>query len=428
MKLKKINHKDIKDILLKRSNHSAISLQQIDETVERIMQSVRLEGDRAVYQYIKQLDGVELESFKVLEQEIEEAFNQVDASSVQILSEAKENILSYHKLQKEKSWYTNDQQGIWLGQQVTPIERVGVYVPGGKASYPSTVLMSILPAKVAGVEKVVVTTPVQSNGSIHPTTLVAASMAGADEILKIGGAHGIATLAYGTETIEPVHKIVGPGNAYVARAKKYVFGDVGIDLIAGPSEVCILADESANPQFVAADLLAQAEHDELASAIAVTTSEQLGSEIQVEIKRQMKHRNRQEILNESITNHGCIYIVDGLTSAFKFVNELAPEHLELQVENPFEQLEKVKHAGAIFLGNYSPEPLGDYFAGPNHTLPTNGTAKFSSPLGVYDFMKKSSVIYYDEKALNQVRQQVERFAESEGLDAHKESVRIRFEQ
>ncbi|MDQ0352189.1 histidinol dehydrogenase [Alkalibacillus filiformis] len=427
MKVEQISREDIEKVVKNRLARNQENNQIIDERVEKIVNNVRNDGDQAVYQYIKQLDGVELDDYKVSQEEIDYSFTQVDESLIQILKEAKENIVNYHQLQKEQSWYTNHQQGVWLGQQVRPIERVGVYVPGGKAAYPSTVLMNILPAKVAGVEQVIATTPVQRDGSVNPTTIVAASMAGADEILKIGGAHGIATLAYGTENVSSVHKIVGPGNAYVARAKKYVFGDVGIDLIAGPSEVCVVADDEANAKFVAADLLAQAEHDELASAVAVTTSEQLADEIKNEVERQKKNLKRQDILQQSIYNEGSIYVVSDLDVAFEFVNELAPEHLELQVRDPFEQLEKVKNAGAIFLGDYSPEPLGDYFAGPNHTLPTSGTAKFSSPLGVYDFMKKSSVIYYNEQALSGVRRQIEQFADEEGLDAHKESVRIRFE-
>ncbi|WP_017187367.1 histidinol dehydrogenase [Alkalibacillus haloalkaliphilus] len=427
MNVEQISHEDIEKVVKKRLARNQENNHIIDERVEAIVNNVRKDGDQAVYQYIRQLDGVELDDYKVSQEEIDYAFTQVDESLIQILQEAKENIVDYHKLQKEQSWYTNDQQGVWLGQQVRPIERVGVYVPGGKAAYPSTVLMNILPAKVAGVEQVIVTTPVQRDGSVNPTTIVAAYMAGADEIFKIGGAHGIATLAYGTENVSSVHKIVGPGNAYVARAKKYVFGDVGIDLIAGPSEVCVVADDEANAKFVAADLLAQAEHDELASAVAVTTNKQLADEIQGEVERQKKKLKRQEILQQSINNEGGIYVVSDLNDAFELVNELAPEHLELQVRNPFEQLDKVKNAGAIFLGDYSPEPLGDYFAGPNHTLPTSGTAKFSSPLGVYDFMKKSSVIYYNEQALSRVCSQVEQFADEEGLDAHKESVRIRFE-
>ena len=427
LNIETINQKQFSKISQQRTSRDSETYEEVDKDVQKIIASIRNEGDAAVFDYIERLDGVKLDELFVTDEEIDQAFKQVDDEMITILKEARSNIETYHKNQLEKSWYVNDQEGIWLGQQVTPIERVGVYVPGGKAAYPSTVLMNVVPAKVAGVESITVTTPVQPDGKVNPNTLVAVSIAGADRILKIGGAHGIATLAYGTESVDKVYKIVGPGNAYVARAKKFVFGDVAIDMIAGPSEVCIIADHQAEPRLIAADLLAQAEHDELASSILVTTSKQIATEVQQEVENQIKSLSRQDILAVSIAEQGRIYVVDQLNHAFEFVNELAPEHLEILVENPFEQLPKIKNAGAIFLGSYSPEPLGDYFAGPNHTLPTNGTAKFSSPLGVYDFQKKSSVIYYDQQSLEKANQKIQKFAQAERLDAHAASIRKRFE-
>ena len=427
LNIETINQKQLSKISQQRTSRDSETYEEVDKDVQKIIASIRNKGDAAVFDYIERLDGVKLDELFVTDEEIDQAFKQVDDEMITILKEARSNIETYHKNQLEKSWYVNDQEGIWLGQQVTPIERVGVYVPGGKAAYPSTVLMNVVPAKVAGVESITVTTPVQPDGKVNPNTLVAVSIAGADRILKIGGAHGIATLAYGTESVDKVYKIVGPGNAYVARAKKFVFGDVAIDMIAGPSEVCIIADHQAEPRLIAADLLAQAEHDELASSILVTTSKQIATEVQQEVENQIKSLSRQDILAVSIAEQGRIYVVDQLNHAFEFVNELAPEHLEILVENPFEQLPKIKNAGAIFLGSYSPEPLGDYFAGPNHTLPTNGTAKFSSPLGVYDFQKKSSVIYYDQQSLEKANQKIQKFAQAERLDAHAASIRKRFE-
>lgn len=427
LNIETINQKQFSKISQQRTSRDSETYEEVDKDVQKIIASIRNKGNAAVFDYIERLDGVKLDELFVTDEEIDQAFKQVDDEMITILKEARSNIETYHKNQLEKSWYVNDQEGIWLGQQVTPIERVGVYVPGGKAAYPSTVLMNVVPAKVAGVESITVTTPVQPDGKVNPNTLVAVSIAGADRILKIGGAHGIATLAYGTESVDKVYKIVGPGNAYVARAKKFVFGDVAIDMIAGPSEVCIIADHQAEPRLIAADLLAQAEHDELASSILVTTSKQIATEVQQEVENQIKSLSRQDILAVSIAEQGRIYVVDQLNHAFEFVNELAPEHLEILVENPFEQLPKIKNAGAIFLGSYSPEPLGDYFAGPNHTLPTNGTAKFSSPLGVYDFQKKSSVIYYDQQSLEKANQKIQKFAQAERLDAHAASIRKRFE-
>ncbi|WP_027964829.1 histidinol dehydrogenase [Halalkalibacillus halophilus] len=427
MKLESVTREQIPTIVKERKQRTSEDYVQIDQRVQIIVNAIRQEGDEAVFRYIKELDHADINELVATQAEIDAAFEATSKAFQDIVKEAKTNITAYHEEQREKSWYTNQEDGVWLGQQVRPIDRVGVYVPGGKAAYPSTVLMNVIPAKVAGVEKITVTTPVQEDGSIHPNTLIAASIAGADEILKVGGAHGIAALAYGTETVTPVDKIVGPGNAYVARAKKMVFGDVGIDMIAGPSEVCVIADEYANPAFVAADMLAQAEHDELASSIVVTTSQAFAERVKQEVEAQTEQLNRQSIINQSIKQQGALYVVDDLKIGFELVNELAPEHLEVHTENPFEQLEKIKHAGAIFLGEYAPEALGDYFAGPNHTLPTNGTAKFSSPLGVYDFMKKSSVIYYNEEALGKVVNQIDRFALEEGLDGHAASVKKRFE-
>ncbi|SEQ95734.1 histidinol dehydrogenase [Piscibacillus halophilus] len=427
MKIQQITKNDIQQIIEARKQRQSEDLTLIDKRVQNIVERIKQMGEKAVYQYVEEFDQVKLDSIFVSEEEINDALDSLDQGMKDILNEAKANIERYHKLQKEKSWYTQEQPGTWLGQQVTPIERVGVYVPGGKAAYPSTVLMNVIPAKVAGVRDIIVTTPVGKGGAVHPMTIAAAKMAGATQILKVGGAHGIATLAYGTENFKSVHKITGPGNIYVARAKKYVFGDVGIDMIAGPSEVCILADDTGTPSYVAADLIAQAEHDELASAILVTDSHQLANQVQDEVYRQMEERKRKEILQHSILNQSAIYVTSDLETGFDLVNDLAPEHLELLLTNPFEQLSRVKHAGAIFLGEFSPEPLGDYWAGPNHTLPTNGTAKFSSPLGVYDFMKKSSVIYYDQSALIEAESKISRFADEEGLDGHAASIRKRFE-
>ena len=409
----------------KASTSDQLKEQELDQDVLEIISGVRKDGDEALYRYRNKFDHVVLDSLIVSEEELLEAKKQVDAGFLDALKQAKENIEAFHKEQKEQSWFVNKAPGILLGQKVTPIEKVGVYVPGGKAAYPSTVLMDVIPAKIAGVEKIVLTTPPQANGKINPHVLVAAQLVGVDTIYKVGGAQAIAALAYGTESIEKVAKIVGPGNAFVARAKKWVYGDVAIDMIAGPSEICIVADQTAPPSFVAADLLSQAEHDELASSICITTSEALAEQILAEVEKQTNVLERSEIITESLKQNGKIIVTANLKEAFSVVNEIAPEHLQLMIEKPYDSLSNIKNAGAIFLGNYSPEPLGDYFAGPNHTLPTNGTAKFASPLGVYDFMKKSSIISYSEEALLQATDSIIKIATVEGLTAHANSIQIR---
>jgi histidinol dehydrogenase len=402
------------------------SFGEVDRVVEEIMEDVRRRGDEALLEYTARFDGVFLDSFAVKEGEIQQALKSLDPELKEVLIAARDNIATYHQEQKEKSWYTTRGFGIVLGQKVTALGRVGVYVPGGKAAYPSTVLMTVVPAVVAGVQEIVMVSPPDREGRINPTILAAAAIAGCKKVYKVGGAQAIAALAYGTATIPKVEKIVGPGNIYVARAKKYAFGTVDIDMIAGPSEICIIADETAQAPLVAADLLSQAEHDELAAAVLITTSERLAQQVQEEIAKQLQKLPRREIAQQSLKSFGNIFLVDTLEEAFALANEIAPEHLELMVESPFEILPLVKNAGAVFLGSYSPEPLGDYFAGPNHTLPTSGTAKFSSPLGTYDFMKKSSVIYYDQEELRKVKDKIIKFATAEGLDAHANSVRIRF--
>ena len=396
------------------------SFEEIDIAVKAIIANVRQNGDEALLAYTKTFDGVSLASLKVSEEEITEALETIEPSFLTILKNAKDNIREFHQHQLEKSWFVKKGNGIILGQKITPLKRVGVYVPGGKAAYPSTVLMDVIP-------EIVIVSPPNKEGKVNPAVLAAASIAGVTEIYKVGGAQSIAALAYGTKSIRPVDKIVGPGNIYVARAKKYVFGTVDIDMIAGPSEICVIADGTQNPAYIAADLLSQAEHDEMAASILVTDSEQLALDVQGEVEKQLKVLERNKITRASIENFGHIFVVDTLDDAFEVVNEIAPEHLELLLDNPFDQLPKVRNAGAIFLGAYSPEPLGDYFAGPNHTLPTSGTAKFSSPLGTYDFLKRSSVIYYSEQELKNVKDQIIQFANEEGLTAHANSIRVRFE-
>ncbi|WP_106494995.1 histidinol dehydrogenase [Lentibacillus sp. Marseille-P4043] len=396
-----------------------------DQIVLEIINQVRKNGDAALLHYTEKFDQVQLDTITVSDAEMKEARNQVKQNFISALQQAKENILRFHEAQKERSWYMSDENGNVIGQKVTALDKVGVYVPGGKAAYPSTVLMNVIPAKLAGVNSISLVTPPQPDGKINPYVLVAASEAGVDQIFKVGGAQAIAALAYGTSTIERVDKIVGPGNAYVARAKKWVFGDVAIDMIAGPSEICVVADESANPAFVAADLLSQAEHDEQATAICITTSKKQAQAIQSEIEKQITLLSRQAIIQKSLNQNGKIILVNDLNNAFELVNKLAPEHLQLMTEQPSEHVHFVKHAGAIFLGPNSPEPLGDYFAGPNHTLPTNGTAAFSSPLGVYDFVKKSSIIQYTKSSLLQASEAIITLAEVEGLTAHANAIQIR---
>ncbi|WP_245698303.1 histidinol dehydrogenase [Sporosarcina ureilytica] len=399
----------------------------INRSVRDIIQQVRERGDEALVAYTAKFDHVQLTNLTVSIEEIEEAREIVGESFIQAIQSAIKNIKGFHEEQREKTWLTNPSDGVMLGQKVTPLESVGIYVPGGKAAYPSTVLMNTIPAKIAGVKQIAITTPVQEDGKVNPYVLTAAAEVGVETIYKVGGAQAVAALAYGTETVGKVVKIVGPGNAYVACAKKWVFGDVAIDMIAGPSEICIVADESANPKYAAADLLSQAEHDELASAICITTSDLFAEALQLEIQQQMESAERKAIIEQSIANQGRIVVTESLAEAYELVNELAPEHLQLMVENPMEKLSNIKNAGAIFLGNHSPEALGDYLAGPNHTLPTSGTSTFSSPLGVYDFVKKTSIIHYSAAALNEVADDIITIANAEGLYAHANSIAIRKE-
>lgn len=398
---------------------------EFDRTVLGIIGTVRESGDQALKNYTEQFDGVRLDNLIVTAEEFAEAQTLITGEFLAALRKAKQNITAFHEIQKEQSWFINQEKGIVLGQKVTPLDSVGIYVPGGKAAYPSTVLMNAIPAKIAGVGRIAMVTPPQADGKVNPHVLVAAQEAGVDIVYKIGGAQAIAALAYGTETVKKVVKITGPGNAFVARAKKWVYGDVAIDMIAGPSEICVVADDSAVPEFVAADLLSQAEHDERATAVCVTTSKSFAEALQKEVVKQTEQADRKGIIEVSIADNGRIILVDSLEEAYDFVNQLAPEHLQLMVQNPMEQLPFINNAGAIFLGNYSPEALGDYMAGPNHTLPTSGTSAFSSPLGVYDFMKKSSIIHYTEQALQDVSEDIITIANAEGLTAHANSIRVR---
>lgn len=418
--------KNLLEELLKRSPNS---YKQYEDSVNAIIEKVRTERDRAVFSYTRQFDGADInaETIKVTREEIEEAYHLIDQKLIEVMKKSLDNIRNYHEKQRQYSWFDSRPDGVMLGQKVTPIARVGVYVPGGKAAYPSSVLMNVLPAKVAGVEKIVMTTPCNKEGKVNPATLAAADLAGVDEIYKVGGAQAIAALAFGTESIPKVDKIVGPGNIYVALAKKAVFGHVSIDSIAGPSEILVLADETANPRYVAADLLSQAEHDELASAILITTSEELANQVSKEVEQFTALLSRKEIIEKSLENYGYILVAENLTEAIEAVNEIASEHLEILTANPFETMMKIKNAGAIFLGEYASEPLGDYFAGPNHVLPTNGTAKFFSPLSVDDFIKKSSIISYSREALEPIYKDIVQFATSEQLTAHANSIKVRFE-
>jgi len=397
--------------------------------VEEIIYNVRKNGDQALLEYAIRFDRVNPSSYKlkVSRKEIEEAYDKVDKELIEVIKKAKENIRCFHSKQLEKSWFSTENDGVILGQLYRPIDVVGVYVPGGTAPLPSSVLMNAVPARVAGVRRILMATPTGADGHINPAILVAANEAGVDEIFAVGGAQAIAAMAFGTETVPKVDKIVGPGNIYVATAKRMVFGYCDIDMIAGPSEILVVADHSANPRYVAADLLSQAEHDVLASSILVTTSEQLAAEVQTEIERQISYLDRRDIMSRSIDHYGAVLIVENLDEAVEIVNRIAPEHLELCVEEPFNLLGSINNAGAIFLGHYASEPLGDYFAGPNHVLPTSGTARFFSPLNVGDFVKKSSVISYTRKALEKVKDDVVRFAEAEGLSAHANAIKVRFE-
>ena len=417
---------NILENLLKRSPNN---YGDFEGSVAEIVANVRKNKDEAIFEYSKKFDGADINADNILvtEEEIKEAYEKVDETLLNVMRKALVNIRSYHEKQKQNSWIATEDNGAILGQKVTPLQRVGVYVPGGKAVYPSSVLMNIVPAKVAGVDEIIMTTPPGRDGKVNPSTLVAAKEAGADKIYKVGGAQAIAALAFGTESIPKVDKIVGPGNIYVALAKKAVFGYVSIDSIAGPSEILVLADETANARYVAADLLSQAEHDEMASAILVTTSQKLAEEVSKEVDGFVAELSRKEIIQKSIDQFGYILVADDMETAIATANEIAPEHLEIITVNPFETMTKIRNAGAIFLGEYSSEPLGDYFAGPNHVLPTNGTAKFFSPLGVDAFVKKSSIISYSREALQPIYRDIVQFAECEQLTAHANSIRVRFE-
>lgn len=419
--------KNILSDLLKRSPNN---YGQYEEVVNEIIGKVKAEGDKALFEYTKKFDKFALntENIKVTREEIDEAYDSLDADLIEVIRRSAENIRAFHTKQLRNSWFDAKEDGTILGIRITPIARVGVYVPGGKAAYPSSVLMNVVPAKVAGVKEIIMTTPPGADGKVYPGTLVAADIAGVDTIYKAGGAQAIAAMAFGTESIPKVDKVTGPGNIFVALAKKAVYGHVSIDSIAGPSEILVLADESANPKYVAADLLSQAEHDELASAILITTSRDLAEKVSDWVDTFVRQLSRKDIIQKSLDNYGYILLADGMQEAIDTVNEIASEHLEILTANPFEVMTKIHNAGAIFLGEYASEPLGDYFAGPNHILPTNGTAKFFSPVNVDDFIKKTSIISYSREALEKVHRDIEIFAESEGLTAHANSVRVRFEE
>lgn len=414
--------------LEKELARSQFSYDDVNETVENILKDVKKRGDKALFEYTRKFDKVDLKTLEVSEEEIQKAFDTIDKELLEVIKYSHDNIKLFHEKQVRNNFIVKKENGVSLGQIINPIEKVGLYVPGGTAAYPSTVLMNAVPAKIAGCKEIIMVTPPTSDGTILPSLLVAAKIAGVDRIFKVGGAQSIAALSYGTESIPKVYKIVGPGNIYVAMAKKMVYGEVSIDMIAGPSEVLIIADDSANPVHVAADLLSQAEHDKLAASILVTNSKELAKNVAEQLEIQLKELEREEIARVSIENQGRIIVTKTIDEAIKISNEIAPEHLELAVSNPFELLTKIKNAGSIFMGHNTPEPLGDYLAGPNHTLPTSGTAKFSSPLSVDDFIKKSSFIYYSKEGLEEVKDKVIKFAESEGLTAHARSVSKRFEK
>ncbi|HJB18372.1 MAG TPA: histidinol dehydrogenase [Candidatus Bariatricus faecipullorum] len=430
MKIQKLTPETKQDLLgnlLKRNpgNYGAY-----EAGVREILDKIQTEGDRALFDYTEKFDGVRLDgaTIQVTEEEIQEAYKSMDPSLLDVMRKSMENIRVYHEKQKRNSWFDSSPEGIILGQKVTPLKRVGVYVPGGKAAYPSSVLMNVIPARVAGVDEIIMVTPPGKDGRVSPVTLAAAKVAGVDRIYKVGGAQAVGALAFGTESVPRVDKIVGPGNIYVALAKKAVYGYVSIDSIAGPSEILVLADETASPRYVAADLLSQAEHDELASAILVTTSPALAEEVSRQTDEFLKTLSRADIIRKSLENYGYILLADSMEEAIEAANEIASEHLEIQTAQPFEVMTKIRNAGAIFVGPYAGEPLGDYFAGPNHILPTNGTARFFSPLSVDDFIKKSSVISYSREALQKVHQDVETFAKAEQLTAHANSIHVRFEE
>lgn len=429
MKIIRLNEETRKNILADLLKRDPNNYGSYEDTVKAIVNDVKERGDAAVSEYTKRFDGADINAsnIRVSDAEIKEALSLVEPQLLTVMKRAMKNIREYHEKQKQYSWFDSKPDGTILGQKVTPLASAGVYVPGGKAAYPSSVLMNIIPAEVAGVSRIVMVTPPGKDGKVNPVTLIAAHLAGATEVYKVGGAQAVAALAFGTESIPKVNKITGPGNIFVALAKKAVYGHVSIDSIAGPSEILVLADETANPRFVAADLLSQAEHDELASAILVTTSMELAEKVSAEVDHFAAALSRKEILEKSLENYGYILVADSMEDAISTANEIASEHLEIVTRNPFEVMTKIQNAGAIFLGEYSSEPLGDYFAGPNHVLPTNGTAKFFSPLSVDDYIKKSSIIYYSKEALEPVHKDIEAFAKAEHLTAHANSIRVRFE-
>lgn len=430
MRIVKLSRETKQSILADLLKRSPNNYSQYESTVNEIIEKVRQEKDRAIFDYTLKFDHFALNenNIQVTREEIEEAYSRLDAGLIEVIKKSAENIRSFHQKQLRNSWFDAKEDGTILGMKITPIARAGVYVPGGKAAYPSSVLMNVIPAKVAGVPEIIMTTPPGADGRVNPGTLVAADIAGVNTIYKVGGAQAIAALAFGTESIPKVDKITGPGNIFVALAKKAVYGYVSIDSIAGPSEILVLADETANPRYVAADLLSQAEHDELASAILITTSEALAEKVSAQVDDFVAQLERKEIIQKSLDQYGYILLADTLQDAIDAVNEIASEHLEILTANPFEVMTRIKNAGAIFLGEYASEPLGDYFAGPNHILPTNGTAKFFSPVNVDDFIKKTSIISYSREALEKVHKDIETFAVSEGLTAHANSIRVRFEE
>ena len=429
MRIERLNQDTKKNLLEDLLKRSPNSYGKYEESVREILDAVWERRDEALFEYTKRFDGADINASNILvtEGEIEEAYGMVDPNLLGVIRKALVNIRSYHEKQMQYSWFDSKPDGTLLGQKVTALQRIGVYVPGGKAAYPSSVLMNVMPAKVAGVEEIIMVTPPGKDGKVTPTTLVAAKEAGVDKIYKAGGAQAVGALAYGTESIPKVDKIVGPGNIYVALAKKAVYGHVSIDSIAGPSEILVLADKTANPRYAAADLLSQAEHDELASAILVTTSMELAKQVSEWVKRFTEELSRGEIIQKSLNNYGHILVADNMEEAIDAANEIASEHLEIMTADPFNVMTKIRNAGAIFIGEYSSEPLGDYFAGPNHVLPTNGTAKFFSPLSVDDFIKKSSIISYSREALEKIHTDIEQFAEAEHLTAHANSIRVRFD-
>lgn len=429
MRIERLDEKTKKNLLEDLLKRSPNSYGKYEASVREILDAVKEEKDEALFRYTEKFDGAKIsaDSILVTEEEIKEAYDQVDEGLLDVIRKALVNIEAYHAKQMQYSWFDSKPDGTILGQKVTALQRVGVYVPGGKAAYPSSVLMNIMPAKVAGVDEIIMVTPPGKDGKVNPTTLVAAKEAGADKVYKVGGAQAIGALAYGTQSVPKVDKIVGPGNIYVALAKKAVYGHVSIDSIAGPSEILVLADKTANPRYVAADLLSQAEHDELASAILVTTSMELAEKVSEQTELFIRELSRGEIIRKSLDNYGHILVAESMDEAIDAANEIASEHLEIMTAAPFEVMTKIRNAGAIFIGEYSSEPLGDYFAGPNHVLPTNGTAKFFSPLSVDDFIKKSSIISYSKDALEKIHEDIERFAKAESLTAHANSIHVRFE-